>query len=101
MFVNAVKSSGWSAKTNGAQPCGQFVWIKSARKITKKNANSKAISVFLFIFLYWMSGKIFNHAEAEAKYSFRSIRRRCRCHSCRGIETDVPSYGIPLIFIRV
>lgn len=50
MFVNAVKSSGWSAKTNGAQPCGQFVWIKSARKITKKNANSKAISVFYLYF---------------------------------------------------
>ncbi len=50
MFVNAVKSSCWSAKTNGAQPCGQFVWIKSARKITKKNANSKAISVFYLFF---------------------------------------------------
>ena len=41
MFLNAAKSSGWSAKTNCALFYGLLIWIKSARKITKKNAGGK------------------------------------------------------------
>ncbi len=46
MFLNAVKSSSWSAKTNDALFCSQLIWIKSARKITKKIPNSKIDSAF-------------------------------------------------------
>jgi hypothetical protein len=51
MFLNAAKSSGWSAKTNGALFFGLLIWIKSARKITKKNANHKIVSVF-YLYLF-------------------------------------------------
>lgn len=49
MFLNATKLSGWSAKTNSALFCSQLIWIKSARKITKKIPNHKIVSVFYFI----------------------------------------------------
>ncbi len=52
MFLNATKLSGWSAKTNGALFCSQLIWIKSARKITKKIPNHKIVSVFYFNFLF-------------------------------------------------
>ncbi len=56
MFLNATKLSGWSAKTNGAPFCSQLIWIKSARKITKKIPNHKIVSVFYFNFLFkWSS----------------------------------------------
>lgn len=55
MFLNATKLSGWSAKTNGALFCSQLIWIKSARKITKKIPNHKIVSVFYFNFLFQWS----------------------------------------------
>lgn len=50
MFLNATKLSGWSAKTNSALFCSQLIWIKSARKITKKIPNHKIVSVFIPLF---------------------------------------------------
>ncbi len=50
MFLNVTKLSGWSAKTNDASSCNELIWIKSARKITKKNANRKVVSVFYYNF---------------------------------------------------
>lgn len=55
MFLNATKLSGWSAKTNGALFCSQLIWIKSARKITKKIPNHKIVSVFYLKFLFQWS----------------------------------------------
>ena len=51
MFLNPPKTRGWSAKTNCALFYGLLIWIKSARKITKKNANHKIVSVF-YLYLF-------------------------------------------------
>lgn len=50
MFLNAAKSSGWSAKTNGALFFGLLIWIKSARKITKKTLTTKLSAFFIYIY---------------------------------------------------
>ncbi len=57
MFLNATKLSGWSAKTNDALFCSQLIWIKSARKITKKIPNHKIVSVFYLKFLFQWSSR--------------------------------------------
>ena len=51
MFLNAAKSSGWSAKTKLAFFFGLLIGIKPCRKIKKKNANHKIVSVF-YLYLF-------------------------------------------------
>ena len=68
MFLNAAKSSGWSAKTNGALFFGLLIWIKSARKITKKNANHKIVSVFyLYLFLERVINELSQNIQSNAQ----------------------------------